>query len=109
MWLDAVLSPDAVHRHMRDIAQFRSQLTRGPVRRSVRRFVFGGARQHPCLDPISHFVTLASGVACKQPRQPFSREALAPTTDVAIAAVELGANLGPSQPLGQHEAQTPGG
>ena len=106
MRLDAVLGPDARHRHVRDAAQFGGQLARGPVRRAVGGLALGRPGQHARLDPIGHLVALAPGVAGEQPRQPIGGKALAPTIDVAVAAVELGANLGPRQALGQQQDQS---
>src|SRR5436190_12929088 len=37
VWFDSVLGPDASHRHVRNVAKLGSQLTRRPVRRSIRR------------------------------------------------------------------------
>ena len=94
------------HRHVRDVAaKFGGELARGPVRRAVGGLVLGGPRQHARLDAIGHLVALAPGVAGKQPRKPIGGKALAPAIDVAVAAIELGANLGPGQPLGQQQDQ----
>ena len=106
MRLDPVFGPDAGHGPVREIAQFGGQLARGPVRRSVRRLVFGCPGQDSCLDPIGHFVARASGVASEQPRQPIRGKALVPTIDVTVAAVQLGANLDPREPLSQQQNQT---
>jgi hypothetical protein len=75
------------------------------VRRTIRRFAFGRARQHPRLDLIGHFVAFATGVARVQARQAIHLETFALAVDVAVAAVELGANLCPCQTLCQQQDQ----
>lgn len=107
MRLDAVLGPNARHGHVRDIAtQFGGQLARRPVRGAVSGFVFGGARQNPRLQAIGHLVALAPGVASKKPGQTITFKALAPPMDVAVAAVQLGANRRPRQPIGEQQNQS---
>lgn len=76
------------------------------MRRPVSRCVVGCPRQHACFEPIGHFVARAPGVAGEQPCQPISGKSLAPTSDVTVAAVQLGANLRPREPLGQVQNQT---
>lgn len=106
MRLDAVFGPDARDRHVRDTAtQFRRQLARGPVRRSIRRLVSAGARQYARLNLISHLVPLTAAVPGKQAGQPIRLKALAPTVDIAITAIKLRADLGPSQPIGTQQDQ----
>lgn len=101
MRLDAVLGPNAGHRHVRDVTtQLGSQFARGPMCGAVSRFVFGGARQHPSFQAICHFVGLTPGVASKQARQAVTGEAFAPPVNVAVAAVQLDANLSPGKAIG---------
>ena len=104
---DRMLGPDARDRHVRDrSAQLGGKLSRRPVCRAVGGLSLGRPRQHARLDTIGHLVRLAPGVACKQARQAVGRKPLAPAIDVAVAAIELGANLGPRQPLAQQQDQT---
>src|SRR3954468_19209984 len=104
--LDPMLGPDATNRHVRDVAQFGRQLTRGPVRRAVARLAFARPSQHARLDPIGHLVALAPSMASEQPAQSIGREALAPAINVAVAAIELGSDLGPSESLRKQKNQT---
>lgn len=107
MRLDAVLGPDPRHRHVRNAAaEFSGELARGPVRGAVGWLARGGPRQHPRLDLISHLVALAAGVAREQARQSIRLETLAPAVDVAVAAIELDADLGPGQTIGQQKNQS---
>lgn len=107
MRLELVLGPDARHRHVRDgTAEFGGELARRPVRRAVSGLALGSPRQHTCLDAIGHPIALASGVACKRSGKPIGDKALAPPIDVAVAAIELGANLGPCPPFGQKQDQS---
>src|SRR5205085_2626607 len=68
-------------------------------------FVFGGARQNPRFQPICHLVALAPGMAREQPSQAITLKALAPSIDVAVAAVQLGPNLSPCEPVGEQQNQ----
>ena len=105
MRLEPVFGPDAGHRHVREIAQFGGQLARGPVRGPIDWLAWGGPRQHFGLDSIGHFIALAPRVTGEQPRQPIRGNALAPASDVAVTALELGANLRSGQSLGPQQNQ----
>ncbi len=65
----------------------------------------GCPRQHFGLDSIGHFIALAPRVTGEQPRQPIRGNALAPASDVAVTALELGANLRSGQSLGPQQNQ----
>jgi len=104
---EAVLGPDARHRHVRDAAtEFGSQLTRRPLRRAIGRLVFRSPRQHARLQPLGHLVALAAGMSCEQPGEPFGIEAFAPAADVAVGAVELAPDIGPGAALREQQHQT---
>jgi hypothetical protein len=105
MRLDTVFGPDADHRHVRGIAQFGVQLALRALRRSVIRFIFSHPGEDTCLDPISHYVALTTGVAGVQTRQVISGKAHTPTIDATVAAVQFGDNLGPRESLGQQKNQ----
>src|SRR5690349_487427 len=105
MRFDPVFSPDAIDRHVRDAIQFSGQLARGPMRRAIGRLAFARPGQYARFDPIAHLVALAPRVARKQPAEPIGRKALAPTINVAVAAVELSADLGPRMGLREQQDQ----
>ena len=100
MRLEGVRGPDTRDRHMREAPQLRRQFARGPVRRPVTRCMFRRPGQDACLNPIGY------GIAGKQPRQSIHGKARAPPTDVTAIAVQLGANRGPRQAIGQQQNQT---
>ncbi len=97
-----MLRPDTRHRHVRDAAQLRRQLARGPVHRSIGRFALRRPGQHLRFDPIGHLVALAPGVAGEQLGQPIGGKTRAPAIDLAVAAIELGTNLGPGQSIAEY-------
>lgn len=76
------------------------------MRRSVSRCVFRRPGQDAGLDPIGDFVARPPSVAGKQPRQSICGKALALPTDVTVIVVQLGANRGPRQAIGQQQNQT---
>ena len=107
MRLDAMLGPDTSYRHVRDVtAQFCSELSRGPVRRAIGRLVLGRARENAGLDAIGHLVALAPCMASEQSSQTIGGEAFAPAIDIAVAAIELGADLGPGESIRKQQDQT---
>ena len=59
--------------------------------------------QHPGFRPVRDLIAVA--VPGKQPSQSVGREAPALATYIAVATIELGANLGPSEAVGEHENQ----
>jgi pullulanase len=77
----------------------------GPVRGSIGWLALGCPRQHFGLNPIRHFVAHAPRVPGEQPRQPIRGKACAPASNIAVAAIELGANLRPGQSLGPQQNQ----
>lgn len=103
MGLDAVLGPDSHHRHVRDVAaQPCGQFARGPVCGAVSGLVSGGARE-PRFQTIGHLVALTPRMTSKQARQAIAFEAFAPAINKAVATVQLGANLGPREAIGQQQ------
>ncbi len=75
------------------------------MRRSVRRRVPGGAGQHPRFNPVRDLVAFAAAVPGEQSGQPLGRKTLTPATDIAVAAVQCGANLSPGEAVGQQQNQ----
>ncbi len=106
MRLDAMLGPNPGHRHVRNIAtQFGGQFARRPMRGTVSRLLLGGACQNPRLASIRHLVALAPCMTSEQACQSITGKAFAPAVNVAVAAVQLGANLGLGEPIGQQQNQ----
>ncbi|MCY1239432.1 hypothetical protein D9M72_522250 [compost metagenome] len=64
------------------------------------------ACEHACLDAIRDLVAFAPCMASEESRQTISGKSLAPAIDVAVAAIELGADLGPSQAVRKQQDQT---
>ena len=65
--------------------------------------MLGRAGEHPRLDAIGHLVAFAPSMASKESSQPIGGKALAPAIDVAVTAIELGANLGPRPSFRQQQ------
>jgi hypothetical protein len=103
--LQAVPGPDARNGHVRHAAKLASQLSRRPVRRTIGPLALSSPRQNLGLDLVRYLESLATYVPGKQTCEPVGGEALAPAADVAVVAIELGANLGPRQTIGQEQDQ----
>lgn len=102
MRLDVMLGQGTCHRHVRDAAaQLGCELARVPMGGIECRLVLGRASQHAGLKTIRYLVSFAPRMPSEQAGQAIRREAFVPVVDVAVAAIELGANLGPSQAIGQ--------
>src|SRR6218665_991969 len=66
----------------------------------------GRARQHTRLKAVGDLVALATGMARKQAFQTVRSKALAPESNVAVIAIELGPDGAPGQSLGKQQDQT---
>src|SRR6218665_2985020 len=107
MRFEPVLGPDARHGHVRDVAtKFGSELARGPVRGTIGGVLLWRARQHTRFKAVGDLVALATGMARKQACQTVSAKALAPESNVAVIAIELGPDGAPGQALGKQQDQT---
>src|SRR6218665_1762206 len=107
MRVEPVLGPDARHGHVRDVAtKFSSELARGPVRGTIGGLVLGRAHQHTPLKAVGDLVALATGMARKQVCQTVCGKALAPESNVAVIAIELGPDGAPGRPPGKQQDQT---
>ncbi len=110
-WLEAMLGPNPGHRHVREgAAHLGCQLMRGSVRRAIGWVAFSRPDQHPCFETLGNFITPALRIPGEQSGQPIGLEPPAPATEVAVAAIQLRANLGPGEALGyqQDQAGVPG-
>ena len=101
--LQSMLGPDARNTHVGYAAEFGGQLARRPMCRSIPGFAIGRPPQHLRLDLLGDLEPLAPGMPGEEPSEPLGREALAPAVNVAVAAIKLGANLSPSQAIGQKQ------
>lgn len=106
MRIEAVLGPDPRRRHVRDLlAKLRRQLARRPVGRAISRLALDGPGQRPGLDSIGHLAALPPRVAGKQCGETILGKTLALARDMAVAAIELGADLRLGATLRQQQNQ----
>ena len=103
--LKRVLGSDARNAHVRHVDRFGSQFARRPMCRSISRFAFSGPGEHFGFYALHYRIAFAPRVPGEQPRESIRRKAPAPTIDIAVAVIELEANLGPRQFVGQQQDQ----
>src|SRR5262249_25789533 len=102
MRLQTMLGPDARNRHVRDAtAQLSSQFTGRPMRRTIGGFALRRPRQYSRFQPITDLVSLAPRMTTEQSRQPLGLEPFTPPMDIAVAAVELDADISPCRTVVQ--------
>ena len=99
-----VLAPDPCHHHVRD-PQLLGKLAGTPVRRSVGWLALDAPLQDASFNGGGESRGQLAGVPAEQPRQTLSQEALTPTINKAVRAVELVADYRPRLSTVQEQNQ----